>query len=91
MKMFESKEVYALFGEFAKQGRLRKDLYQYEVGEMLGITQSSYSHIENGSRQISFALILNICEVLDLDINDFMTILKFQHVHKRRRATWHKL
>lgn len=60
------------FGLFLKEGRLRKDMSQTEVVERAGIGQSYYSYIEAGRRNIDLSLALNLCDILGLDINDFV-------------------
>ena len=53
-----------------------KGLLQADVAEKLGVSWSYYGHIESGNREIYFTLAINICRVLDLDMNDFMKVLK---------------
>ena len=56
--------------------REMKGLLQADVAEKLGVSRSYYGHIESGNREIYFTLAINICRVLDLDMNDFMKNLK---------------
>ena len=53
-----------------------KGLLQADVAEKLGVSRSYYGHIESGNREINFTLAINICRVLNLDISDFMKMLK---------------
>lgn len=62
------------FGKFIKDGREKQKLYQSNVAEMLGISQQYYSQIENGARNVDLVLSLKICEVLHLNITDFVKI-----------------
>lgn len=62
------------FGSFLKDHRKRKDLLQTEVAERAGITQVYYSAIECGTRQPKFSLVLKICEILDADLKEFISL-----------------
>lgn len=74
MKKIENSECLLGFGKFIKEGRERKDMFQSEVASLVGITQAYYSMIENGTkdRNVDLVLALKICQVLRLDLNDFI-------------------
>jgi transcriptional regulator with XRE-family HTH domain len=74
MKRIENSECLIEFGKFIKEGRLKQDMFQSEVATLVGITQPYYSMIENGSkeRNVDLVLALKLCQVLKLDINDFI-------------------
>ena len=76
MKTIDKETVTVEFGAFIKKTREEKGLYQYEVADMLGVSRSYYTFIEAGKREIYFSLAVNICRVLNLDISDFMKLLK---------------
>lgn len=76
MKTFEKEKVANEFGVFVREARERKGMTQYEIAEQLGVSRSYYTMIEAGNREIYFTLAINICAVLDLNINDFMKRLK---------------
>lgn len=76
MKTFEKEAVANEFGRFVREARERRGMTQYEIAEQLGITRSYYTMIEAGNRDIYFSLAMNICKVLNLDINEFMKRLK---------------
>jgi transcriptional regulator with XRE-family HTH domain len=59
------------FGEFIKLRRLQLNLTQYEVATKAGTTQGYLCKVENGMREPTITLALKICEVLNLNINDF--------------------
>ena len=80
MRLLDNNEVRKQFCSFIYEGRLKKQLYQGEIAEQLGITQANYSQIENGVREPSLTVILNICRILELDFNDFL-----MNVSKRRK------
>ena len=74
MKKIENSECLVGFGKFIKEGREKRDMFQSEVASLVGITQPYYSVIENGAkeRNVDLVLALKICQVLRLDINDFI-------------------
>ena len=80
MKLLDNKKVRKEFCEFIYKGRMQKGLYQWEIAEMLGVTQACYSQIERGIREPSLTTILNICRILELDFNEFVV-----EVSKRRK------
>lgn len=59
------------FGEFIKLKRLQLNLTQLEVAVQAGTTQGYLSKMEKGIKEPTVTLALKICDVLDLDINDF--------------------
>lgn len=74
MKLLDEKDCIVAFGEFVREGRDKKNLYQTEVAEMLGISQGYYCRIERGEREVPLTLALNLCSALGLDINDFIAM-----------------
>lgn len=86
MKKIENSECLIGFGKFIKEGREKRDMLQSEVATLVGITQPYYSMIERGldvgqtgsktgkkfTRSLDLVLALKICQVLRLDINDFI-------------------
>lgn len=67
----ESKQYNIAFGAFIRSGREMRGLYQSNVADKVGISQSHYAKIESGSRAASLLLAMKICDQLNLDINDF--------------------
>lgn len=76
MKAIDKDKISVEFGKFVRAERERKGLYQADVAKMLDVSRAYYAFIENGERDIYFTLALNICRVLDLDLNDFLKQLK---------------
>lgn len=64
------------FGAFIREARERQNFYQADIAEKLGVSRSYYAYIETGSREIYFSLAVKICDVLKLDMSDFMKRLK---------------
>lgn len=76
MHIIEKEKILKAFGAFIREGRLKKGLSQEDVATQVDIKRTYYTLIEAGQRQLYFALALNICRVLDLDIGKFMNQLK---------------
>lgn len=72
MAQLDTTMTIKAFGVFVKQAREKQELKQSEVATKVGITQSYYSNIESGKREISMTLALNICDALGLDFNAFI-------------------
>lgn len=69
-------EFNAAFGAFIREARMSKGIYQGEISKHLSVTQSYYSYIENGTRNIDLQLAIEICKYLGLDLNDFIATQK---------------
>ena len=76
MKTIDKDTVSNEFGQFIREAREAKGLYQADIAEQLGVSRSYYTLIEAGEREIYFSLAVNICRVLNLDISEFMKRLK---------------
>ena len=72
MNKLDDTSTYLAFGNFIRNGRLNKNLYQEDVAKALGMSQAYYSHSECGRRKVSLPTALNICRHLGLDLNDFL-------------------
>ena len=70
--MLDDRECQIQFGRFIKQGREAKKLYQSQVATSLDLSQQYYSLIETGARNVDLVLALKICEVLQLNLSDFI-------------------
>lgn len=73
MKIIENSECLTAFGEFIRRGREKKDLYQTEVAEQLGVTQAYYSQIESGKRNVDLVLAMRICTILEVNLQDYIS------------------
>lgn len=69
-------EFNAAFGAFLKEARLKRELYQRDVAQHIGVTQSYYALIESGSRNVDLQVALELCKFLGLDLNDFIKTQK---------------
>lgn len=72
MKKIENSECLADFGRFVKSRREALNLYQEDVANGAGISQVYYSQIERGVRCPTFVTALKVCQVLNLNMNDFI-------------------
>lgn len=68
----DSKDFHVQFGKFIRNVREENQIYQREVAEKVGITQSYMSYIESGSRDIDIVLAIKLCAVLGVDIQGFI-------------------
>lgn len=73
MKIIDNSECQTAFGDYIKKGRESKGLTQTEIAEQLGVTQSYYSKIESGTRNLDFVVALKICSLLSLNMMDFVS------------------
>ena len=76
MKTADKEKLAKEFGIFIREAREKRGLYQHEVADQLGVARSYYTHIENGIRDIYFSLAVDICNILELDLNELMKRLK---------------
>lgn len=60
------------FGEFIKEGREKKSLYQEQIAQQLEISQTYYSLIERGERNVDLVLAMKICQALNLDLSQYI-------------------
>lgn len=72
----EDKQYLTEFGLFIQEHRKAKKLSQTEVASLIGITQTYYSLIELGRRNIGFTLAIKICQSLEIDIRKFIASQK---------------
>lgn len=72
MKKIENSECLKAFGAFIKDGREYRDMYQAEVAKLVGVSQSYYSEIENGKKNVDLVMAMKICQILRLDLNEYI-------------------
>ena len=71
MKTTDSPVLGLTFGDFVRTARLAKNLTQQEVATAAKVEQAYLSKVERGLREPSLSIALRLCDVLNLDINDF--------------------
>ena len=57
-------------GNYLKESRIKKNLTQQELADKLGVTDRAISNWENNKRLPDYTLIYNLCNELDISIND---------------------
>lgn len=76
MKTTDKEKITTEFGSYIRDARENRGILQADIAEQLGVSRSYYCLIEAGKRDIYFTLAMNICQILKLDINDFMKRMK---------------
>ena len=61
-----------ILGLNIKAERNRKNLTQFQLAELVGISESTISLIERGLQTPSIFLVYNIAKVLMIDINELL-------------------
>lgn len=80
MSISTDRDFAKAFGEFIRDGRIKKRYSQNELAKRLDLDQSYLSRFEQGSRSVDFELAVKICSCLDLDLNDFLKQLRLSSV-----------
>lgn len=60
------------FGEWIRGEREKKELSQTEVAAELGVHRTYYGKIELAQREVDLTTAMEICNVLGLDLSDFI-------------------
>lgn len=69
MRIIDMKEI----GKRIQERRKELNLTQQEVYEKLNVSQNHYSRIENGHVGMSFEILLEICEILQVSTDYILT------------------
>ena len=72
MKSNCTKDCHEAFGEYIKSNRVKKGLSQCDVAGKLEVSQPYYSRIEAGKRDVDLAFAFKICDVIGVDMRDFI-------------------
>ena len=59
-----------------KEVRQKRGVRQVELAEQLGVPQSFVSKYESGGRQLDILELRRICQVLEIDFDDFVRRLE---------------
>ena len=62
-----------------KQLRTNKGMSQAELGDMVGLKQTTISQYENGSRKPPLSMAKKLSEVLNVSLDDFFSFFSFQN------------
>ena len=58
------------FSKIIKEKRMRLNVTQKKMAELLYISQTKYNKIENGLREPDFELLLKMLKLLNIDLNE---------------------
>ena len=72
MKNTHTDDFNVYFGKRIKAARENKKMSQHDVAPKAGISQAFLSYIERGERDLPLSLAIKLCEIVSLDIKDFM-------------------
>ncbi len=65
-------------GKFILNCRKEKDLTQEQLAEKLGVTSKSISRWENGKTMPDYSLLKDLCNELDININELLSAEKIK-------------
>ncbi len=60
------------FGKNVKIERVKKDLTQEQLAEVMGVSQNYVASIEGGKENMSLGKILELSKALEIDIEDLL-------------------
>ena len=60
-------------GKFIANSRRKKKLTQEQLAEKLGVTDKSVSRWENGKTMPDYSVLKELCNILDIDVNEFLS------------------
>ena len=63
-------------GKFIAECRKQKKMTQVELAEKLGVTEKSVNNWKNGRSMPDLSLFKPICDILDISINELMSVEK---------------
>lgn len=61
-----------IFARNLKAERYRKNLTQFELAELVNVSESTISLLERGLQTPSFFLVYDISKILEIDINELL-------------------
>lgn len=65
-----STNIDSKLGEIIRRERKAKRLTMKELGKRVGASESTIQHYETGFRGMTIDMFFNICDVLNLDVNE---------------------
>lgn len=71
-------------GKFIAECRKGKNLTQFKLAEQLGITDRAVSKWENGRAMPDSSIMLSLCEILGISVNDLLSgeVVSMEHYNK---------
>ncbi len=70
--MITEKQIHEKLKEAIKQSGMT----QVQIGEKLGISQATISHYCKGDKMPSLETFANLCQLLDVDTNDILCVIR---------------
>ena len=61
--------TYKEFSKIIKEKRMKLNITQKDMADLLYISRSKYNKIENGLREPDFELLLKMLKLLNIDLN----------------------
>lgn len=65
------KEILLKLGNKIRYERMKRNLSQEDLADLIGLSPPSVSNMENGISNIKFTTFYNVVKALDLDLKDF--------------------
>jgi len=65
----DKSKLLKLFGKNVKIERIKKDLTQEQLAEIMGVSSNYIAYIENGRQNMSLGKILELAKTLDVPIS----------------------
>ncbi len=73
----EKKELLKKFGKNVKIERIKKDLTQEQLAEIMNVSQNYVASIESGRANMSLAKILELSEYLQVEIEKLLVFNEY--------------
>ena len=72
VKTIDKNVITSKFAENVLVMRYRKHISQEKLAEMIGISTNHISNIENQRSVPTFPIVVNLCRILEIDLNQFL-------------------
>lgn len=72
MNVDEKTKFNRAFGRYVKETRVSKGILQADICRFVGLSQSYYSQLESGTRNVDLQVAFKICRYLNLNLSEFM-------------------
>ena len=73
-------------GKFIAKCRKDKNLTQEQLAEKLGVSYKSVSRWENGKNMPDYSILKELCNILDIDVNEFLSGEKIEKNEKQTHS-----
>ena len=72
-------------GKFIAKCRKDKNITQEQLAEKLGVSNKSISRWENGKNMPDYSILKELCDTLDIDVNEFLSGEKIEKNEKNEK------